>query len=69
MTLSIEQCRKICPAIREASDAEVLEIRDSLYAMARLALDTWATKKNDSSKYPLGSLPSSGVSDMMSEAP
>lgn len=38
--LSLEECRKIDPVLRRYSDEELVEIRDALYNMAELALDT-----------------------------
>jgi hypothetical protein len=45
----IEQCRKLCPSLKNLSDEEVLKIRENLYEGAQLALESWV-KKNSGSK-------------------
>ena len=37
--LSIEECRKLIDDGEQYSDEQILEIRDSLYELARLALE------------------------------
>lgn len=43
--LSLEQCRKIDPELKNLSDEELLEVRDLLYQMGQLAFDNWAKEK------------------------
>ncbi len=47
--IPIEQCRKLCPTLRNLSDEEVIRIREILYEGGSLALESW-TKKNSGSK-------------------
>ena len=50
--LSLEQCRKIDPRLKDMPDEAVAKIRDLLYEVGQLAFDTW-TEENGS-KYPFG---------------
>ena len=43
--LSIEECRKLIEKGGELSDQEIVEVRDSLYEMAQLALEVWQERK------------------------
>lgn len=43
--LSIDECRKLIEGGEKYSDKEIAEIRDTLYGLADLALDTWEEKK------------------------
>ena len=45
--LSLEKCRKIDSHLKELSDDELINVRDSLYEMAQLAVDDFL-RKNDS---------------------
>lgn len=56
--LSIEQMLKIDPDLANLSDADLEELRASLYESAQLAFDIYWAKKHDS-KNPIGLLPSS----------
>ena len=47
MMLSIEECRKeLGKSGEEMTDEQVQEVRDSLYSMAELALDTYIERCN-----------------------
>lgn len=52
--LSLEQCRKIDPSLKELSDEELLQVCDDLYGLGKLALDNFARvmRKNEGSKNP-----------------
>ena len=56
--LTLEQCRKLDPALADIPDAELLIIRDQLYELSQLAFEDWRAEKQ-SSKYPTGVLPQS----------
>lgn len=51
--LSLKECRKIDPSLSARTDAEILEIRDQLYAVAEMAYEEWR-KIKQSSKIPRG---------------
>lgn len=53
--LSLEECRKIDPSLKDCSDDQVREIRDALYEFGKLAIDLWLDAKGGS-KNPLGVL-------------
>lgn len=46
--LSLEQIRKIDPALADIPDAELEQIRDAYYAAAQLAFDVRAERKSGS---------------------
>jgi len=48
---SIEKCRKIESSLNELTDDEVVDIRDSLYELAQLALEDYF-ENNSGSKNP-----------------
>lgn len=54
--LSIEQCRKVDPAIKDLPDEEVARLRDALYGFGQLAFEVWQSEKFGS-KNPVRSLP------------
>lgn len=43
--LSIVECRALIPDGSSMSDDEVATVRDDLYGMAKLALESWELKK------------------------
>jgi len=49
--LSIDELKKIEPALQDLSDEEITDIRARLYALAELALDCWVdhVAKNNTS--------------------
>ncbi|MBY0473238.1 hypothetical protein K2Q00_03085 [Patescibacteria group bacterium] len=55
--LSIEQMLKIDPSLSELSEAELEELRASLYETAQIGFDYWREKKGGS-KNPIRSLTS-----------
>jgi hypothetical protein len=55
--LSIDQMLKIDPDLADLSDAELEELRGSLYESAQLAFEIYWAKKHGS-KNPVGLLPS-----------
>jgi len=57
--LSLEQCRKIDPRLRDLPDKEVLELRDACYSFAEFAFEMFLKEKADSNN-PLGPLSESG---------
>lgn len=50
--LSLEQCRKIVPSLRELPDEEVKAILDDMYDLGQLAFEDWV-KKRTGSKNPV----------------
>lgn len=52
---SLEQCRKKYPELAHLSDEELLEVRDTLYELAQLAVESWK-KKNGFHENPTGFL-------------
>jgi len=50
--MSLDECRKIDPRLKDLPDEAVAKIRDLLYEMGQLAFDTW--QENGGSKYPFG---------------
>ena len=47
--LSIDQLKKIDPALQDLSDEEITDIRARLYGLAELALDCWADQVREKS--------------------
>jgi len=47
--LSIDELKKIDPALQDLSDEEITDIRARLYALAELALDCWADQVRENS--------------------
>lgn len=39
--LTIEQCRKIQPELRDLTDEEVLEVINDMYGIGELAFEKW----------------------------
>lgn len=52
--LSLEQCRKIDPTLRDIPDAELSAALEALYGVGNLAFDLWAASRDGDSKFPLG---------------
>ena len=52
--LSLEQCRKIDPDLKNVSDDELTTVLNLLYGFADLAIDEYEEKKRVP-KFPLGS--------------
>lgn len=48
--LTLEQCRKLAPELADLSDDKLLEIRDTLYQLAQLALDSWFETQGSKSR-------------------
>lgn len=48
--LSLDQMRKLDPALADISDEELLKIRDALYGLAHIALDAWQDREETSIK-------------------
>lgn len=46
--LSLELCRKLCPALETLPDEEVAKARETLYGMGQLALENWEREKSGS---------------------
>lgn len=42
--LTIEECRELEPGLSDLSDEEVVSLRDSLYAMGRVAFENVVSK-------------------------
>ena len=42
MEFALERCRKDFPELAALTDQELLEARDTLYELAKLALESWA---------------------------
>ncbi len=51
--ISLEQCKKIDPQLENLSDEDIEKLRDSLYAIAELALESYFDEKSGS-KNPVG---------------
>jgi hypothetical protein len=45
--IPIEKLREIDPKLAGKSDAEIEEIRESLYGLAQLCFDTWTNDKKN----------------------
>lgn len=46
--VSLEELRKLCPALENLPDEEVAKARETIYAMAQLALENWEREKSGS---------------------
>ena len=53
--LTLEQCRRIDPALNRLSDDELTKVRDALYKLGQIIFDDWLTERRGS-KYPVGVL-------------
>jgi hypothetical protein len=58
--LTLEDCRKIDPSLRDLTDEQLRQIRASLYDLGQLAFQSWVSKKYGS-KIPVGLLPKKGM--------
>ena len=47
--LSIDELKKIDPALQDLSDEEITDIKARLYALAEFALDCWADQVREKS--------------------
>jgi len=52
--LSIDQLKNIDPELRDLTDAELVDIRSKLYALAELALDCWSDHVLETMPAPTG---------------
>ena len=55
--ISVEQMRKIDPAVIQMSDEELETLKADLYETVQLAFDVWWQEKKSGSKNPTGLLP------------
>ncbi len=46
--LSIKKCQQLNPELKNLSEEEILQIRDSLYELGQLALENWKSNNSDS---------------------
>lgn len=46
--LSIQECRELIPDQEKLTDDEILKIRDSLYELAEIALESYFRSKSSS---------------------
>jgi microsomal dipeptidase-like Zn-dependent dipeptidase len=44
--LSLEKCRELIPHEKELTDEQIEEIRETLYGLAELALESYFREKN-----------------------
>lgn len=53
--LTVDQARKIEPALEKLSDEQILGILSDMYGLSQLAFEKWVKEKSDS-KFPVGVL-------------